>query len=403
MAVDNKIVFGGVDSSTYGIYISGEGVFNAPKRDVEMISIPGRNGSFALDRGRFENITVTYPAYTYETTMATFMKNLSDFRNALASKKGYQRLEDTFHTDEYRMAAFVDGIEVKPIKYNTASQFEITFDCKPQRWLTSGETKQTIANSGDTITNPTLFEAGPLLEVEGYGTIDVNGTEIEIADETVGTVTVPGGMKLGSAWVIDFSDIYIAPNDPITMSGVEFYARFYRSNESVTSSTAVSVSGDGTANVSSVGPGQLLIHFDFTDPLTFAYGTDSTKQITCETRATISGQSYTKDIKAYVRYSGKTITLDVSGQGDFGPLKQQNSQYNFTNIVINSSATTFGNPTYIDCDLGEAYADDNGEISSLNSYIALGSKLPTLSPGSNTITFDNTMYNVKVTPRWWKV
>ena len=38
MAIENSITFGGVNSADYGIYISGEGVFNAPKRDVEMIN-----------------------------------------------------------------------------------------------------------------------------------------------------------------------------------------------------------------------------------------------------------------------------------------------------------------------------------------------------------------------------
>ena len=49
----HSIIFGGVDSADYGIYISGEGVFNAPRRDVEMAAIPGRNGDLALDHGRY--------------------------------------------------------------------------------------------------------------------------------------------------------------------------------------------------------------------------------------------------------------------------------------------------------------------------------------------------------------
>ena len=45
MAMMQSITFGGVNSADYGIYIGGEGVFNAPKREVEMIEIPGRNGA----------------------------------------------------------------------------------------------------------------------------------------------------------------------------------------------------------------------------------------------------------------------------------------------------------------------------------------------------------------------
>ena len=61
-AIYKELTFDGENSGDYGIYITGAGTFNAPQRDVDLVTIPGRNGSFALDHGRFENIEVTYPA-----------------------------------------------------------------------------------------------------------------------------------------------------------------------------------------------------------------------------------------------------------------------------------------------------------------------------------------------------
>jgi phage-related protein len=81
--------FDGVSSKTYGVMIYGEGVFNAPERDVEMIKIPGRSGTFALDKGRFENIEVTYPARLIADNTADFAAAISDFRNELCSRRGY--------------------------------------------------------------------------------------------------------------------------------------------------------------------------------------------------------------------------------------------------------------------------------------------------------------------------
>ena len=52
-------VFGGKFSKDYGLYVSGSGTFNAPERDVELVEVPGKNGSLVLDNGRFKNITVT--------------------------------------------------------------------------------------------------------------------------------------------------------------------------------------------------------------------------------------------------------------------------------------------------------------------------------------------------------
>lgn len=176
MAV-NSITFGGVNSADFGIYISGEGVFNAPKRDVEMITIPGRNGAFALDNGRFENIEVTYPAFNFEPNdYDTFAQRLSDFRNAICAQRGYQRLEDTFHPDEYRMAAYIGGLDIKPIKYNTASEFDIVFDCKPQRWLKDGETAVTMGEWGETET-----VSGDIVSVDNpNGILAVKSLEVDL-------------------------------------------------------------------------------------------------------------------------------------------------------------------------------------------------------------------------------
>ena len=72
---------------------------------------------------------------------------------------------------------------------------------------------------------------------------------------------------------------------------------------------------------------------------------------------------------------------------------------------INGDSTllTLGHPTYIDCDLGEAYMIKNGTAISLNAYIDLGSDLPSLGPGLNRIDFDDTITELKLRPDWWKV
>lgn len=159
----------GVLSSDYGVYITGEAVFNAPTRRVNMIQIPGRNGLFAQDEGAFDNLTVTYPAGMFGVTESDFADGISDFRNALCSRVGYCRLEDEYNPDEYRMAVYKEGLEVTPAQLK-AGEFTISFECKPQRWLKSGETWVT-ASTTTNFQNPSLFDASPLLEIQGYGTI----------------------------------------------------------------------------------------------------------------------------------------------------------------------------------------------------------------------------------------
>ena len=42
-AIYKSLSFDGVESRNFGVYITGEAVYNAPTRDVEMVSIPGRS------------------------------------------------------------------------------------------------------------------------------------------------------------------------------------------------------------------------------------------------------------------------------------------------------------------------------------------------------------------------
>lgn len=405
-AIYKTLNFDGQSSGTYGVYITGDAVFNAPERDVEMVKIPGRNGAFALDNGRFENIEVTYPAGIFAETEADFAEAISDFRNYLCSRKGYCRLTDDYNPDEYRLGIYKSGLEVEPALLK-AGEFNITFECKPQRYLTTGETAVAVT-SGDTITNPTLFESGPLLEIEGYGTVSFNGYNIELDDEIVGDVVVTEGLnEATNNYDVVFPEVFINTNDQIEINAAVFKSPYRMKSLSayITSATITSQSGDGTAAITSSQFGY-TIEASFTDPIIFTYGTAEDKEITVDVTikyVVINPYTVYRTYTYKISYDGnKTINCSMN----ISPIPHSEA-YNLNIssdiIIIHSTATTYGHPTYIDCDIGEAYADDNGVISSLNSYIDLGSDLPKLAPGSNTVTFDNTITDLKITPRWWKV
>ena len=78
-------------------------------------------------------------------------------------------------------------------------------------------------------------------------------------------------------------------------------------------------------------------------------------------------------------------------------------QVSISSLKGYSTQSLLGDPTYIDCDLGEAYKYVDGALVSLNGYIDLGSGLPKLASGANEVTFSNTFTEVIVVPHWWKV
>lgn len=432
MAVmQHSIIFGGVNSADYGIYIGGEGTFNAPQRDVEMISIPGRNGAFALDKGRFENIEVTYTAINQESDLATFSQKLEAFRNAICALRGYQRLEDTFHTAEYRMATYIGGLEISPIKYNTASEFEITFNCKPQRYLKSGETAVTVA-SGNRLTNPTLFPASPLLMAEGYGKISFNGYEIVLINSVLGQIALRGYSRKtftdNSATIsgsFTFDRNLVETGDTISVSGRHYAASPVESCDAtaafkIPKNTAILPGTHTDSNVVQSGFSQgkyvtgeeaVTLSID-TNPTTFTVGTASTFTASSAYNfEAITNQSGTGKVKVAVTiaYNGnnkitttmrREIVSDTLGIMSF---LNPYSYYVRSAVTADSTVSLLGHPTYIDCDIGEVYRLEGTQTISLNGYVDLGSKLPQFKPGSNTITTDNTITSLQIIPRWWKV
>lgn len=173
----NYFTFGTIDSRNFGVYISGSGVFNSPEREFNMVDVPGRNGSVILSATRFPNLELTYPAFIY----TNFKNNLAALRSAMQSIQTYQKLSDTYNTDEFRMAVYAADFAIAATKPLLAGEFELTFSCKPQRFLTIGETEVAV-DDGDEITNPTAFDSLPKITVTGYGTLYIGSQRIVISD-----------------------------------------------------------------------------------------------------------------------------------------------------------------------------------------------------------------------------
>ena len=220
MAIFNNFVFDGENSLESGIYITGEAVFNAPERVVNMVEIPGRNGNLAIDEGRFTNIDVTYPAGCFAENMEDYARKIGAFRNLLASRFTYKRLTDSYNPDEFRMGLYRSGLDVGSVRYNTAGEFEIVFDCKPQRWLVSGEEPQTFTASG-TIENPTDFGARPLLKVTGAGILTLGTQTLTIVAGSGANQVIFIDCESQEAWE-EVAGGKISRNDYIQNAGEEF-------------------------------------------------------------------------------------------------------------------------------------------------------------------------------------
>ena len=403
----NSIIFGGINSSDYGICISGEGVWNAPERVAETIQIPGRNGEYILDHGNFKNIEVTYPAFNLEASYEDFRTNVDNFRNAISSLRGYQRLTDSFHPDEYRMAAFIDGLEVDPVLHNDkAMQTSITFKCKPQRFLTSGEIRSLLPIRA-TLENPTLFEAKPLLELTGYGNLVINDDVITVNSDPIGYISLPISASRSGT-----TKIYSFPTDNL-MSGDSIYLKNLRENYSATITdgyifnSVSKASSTGTAKGTATQKTSTWIDFTLKfDQIGFNYGTTKTTASSWTYNLSTTAGAMTMTITLTASYDGDgtvTVTPSTSATGSTQYLGRGMDVPLLSSASAQSTKPITDTTTYIDLDIGEAYKINDGEIVPVNNSVSIPAELPVLVPGENNTRFDNTFSRVYITPRWWIV
>lgn len=205
-----ELYFAETALSSYGVYVSGVGTYGAPARSVTEEVVPGRNGTLIIDNGRFENIEVIYPCFIVKN----FATNIANLRNFLKSYKGYVKIRDTYHANEYRMGVYSSGLEIETSGHNSRyGKFSLTFNCKPQRFLASGDTAVTIASEA-TISNPTRFPSKPLIKVTGTGTVSLAGVTMTIIGDQPDTYID-----------CDLMDCYAGStnlNSKVSLSGDEF-------------------------------------------------------------------------------------------------------------------------------------------------------------------------------------
>lgn len=172
------LMIDGKSTKDFGVYLSGNGTFNAPEKNLEEFTIPGRNGTFHYKSpNTYKNVKVNYDCFIFEN----FEQNMAAFRSFLLSRDGYVRIEDTHHPDEYRMGIFHEELSPDVFVDLTAGQFSINFDCKPERWLKTGE-KAIDVTGTKTVVNQTHFIAKPLFRVYGTsGTVKIGNIKVTLS------------------------------------------------------------------------------------------------------------------------------------------------------------------------------------------------------------------------------
>ena len=136
-----------------------------PTRKQEKVSVPGKNGDLIIEQDAFENYTQRYEVYVSaeQPRLTTISHTVAEWLMV----KGYQRLEDSYWLDTFRLACYKGGTSIENV-LNRFGRATIEFDCKPQRFYKSGDLPIVLTN-GQKLANPSAFTAKPLLVITGSG------------------------------------------------------------------------------------------------------------------------------------------------------------------------------------------------------------------------------------------
>ena len=174
------ITFNGQSTEQLGLISQAIPVYEFPKKNYTYTHIPGRNGDLVMDSRSYENVERTYYLACIYANNTVFRDNAAMIISWLMGAKGYCRLEDSYEPDVYRMASYVNNGSLTDI-YETATTLNVTFNCKPQRYLKSGDVEVNIASLDP---NPTIYDALPLIKFKptavGTLTITVGNYVVEV-------------------------------------------------------------------------------------------------------------------------------------------------------------------------------------------------------------------------------
>ncbi len=162
------LTFAGKSSKDFLLYISGPGVYDSPEADVELESVPGRNGDIIRENAkdgerRFKNLDISYDAFFFDAVAP----RTAAVKSWLLSPVGYQVLHDTYDPDFFRLGFCKEAISFSP-KRNKGASMKLTFHCQPQRWSVEGQRRIRLEKES-TIRNPYDFPAKPIIRVYGSG------------------------------------------------------------------------------------------------------------------------------------------------------------------------------------------------------------------------------------------
>lgn len=171
--MSNYFIFNGQSSLELGIRIKNKNTYSSAKRDLSLVSIPGRDGDLINSNKRFNNATVSYTCYLPAKSIAELAAKIRNVKKWLfVDSDSYHELTDSYDSTFMRYAIFNSKLDIAD-EARIIGTFTITFSCQPFRYLISSLDAEEIT-SGSVLYNPFPFASKPYLKITGSGNITLS-------------------------------------------------------------------------------------------------------------------------------------------------------------------------------------------------------------------------------------
>lgn len=354
------ITYNGISSSSLGLNVEICPNYPVPTRVTENISVIGRNGDLLFDTGAYTNVERAYDLYV-NAKSTNFQTAASKIANWLVAPKGYNRLEDDYEPDVYMMATVSNQSELRNWM-NYMGRMNVRFNCKPQRFLKTGEAEIDILNQG----TPSAYEYNNLY-----------------------MATKPLFILTGNGEICQF---YSEAGEPIQGFKVTNNA-----SKTINVDSETMNAWSGIKSGLDSGVVNMSVTYQQTPPIYFSFdaGTELFVKVTSERGTDELNFAYTATGDTTTAY--QTLTNSTSGNYK---LAFNRDSYG-TSLIWNGPTGSIYD--VIDLTVSFAnYQNRNSDISRVTTDYAVEETFPVLGHGHGLISRDG-FTAAKMIPRWWRL
>lgn len=206
----NSFTFGGIRSLDFGITLESPPDIPFPARKQTRKDVPGRSGSYLIDNGGFEDITISYPVNFKRPRFGDVERMARELKAWLLASTGVQDLEDSYDPLYFRRGS-CDGGDSLTNLANHGGRGTIKFTCNPLKFLKSGQQTLVLDVQG-IINNPESLKSLPYLKVYGNG-----AGNLYINNQTVAFSSIAGYTEIDSDLMQAFKDT-AGKNNTVSLS-----------------------------------------------------------------------------------------------------------------------------------------------------------------------------------------